>query len=152
MAECAGFWAMVARRSVAVRRAGAGTPARAGARAGGPASSPEAGPARAAAQRRPGELGARQITPTFGRWGYFVGRQLFACFPCASGLRPLIRLPLDQQARALAEGVRPHRRFGARSWVELDVRSPRDLTCALRWLRRAHVAVEGGSADALPED
>jgi hypothetical protein len=95
-----------------------------------------------------------KITPTFGRWGYFVGRQLFACFPLRERDCDLwIRLPLEQQARALAEeGVRPHRRFGARGWVEVDVRSPRDLTRALRWLRRAHAAVEGGAADDLPED
>jgi hypothetical protein len=89
-----------------------------------------------------------RITPLFGRWGYFVHAQLFACYP----LRPQdcdlwVRLPLDEQARAVGEeGVRPHRRFAGRGWIEIDVQSPRDLTRALRWLRRAHAAaMEGGT-------
>jgi hypothetical protein len=95
-----------------------------------------------------------KITPTFGRWGYFAGSQLFACFPLRERECDLwIRLPLDQQARALAEeDVRPHRRFAARGWIEIDVRTPRDLAHALRWLRRAHHALRGGAADALAAD
>jgi len=78
----------------------------------------------------------------FGRWGYFVGDQLFACFPLRPRERDLwVRLPLAQQGRALAqEGVRPHRRFGRRGWIEMDIETPRDVDRALGWLRRAHAA------------
>jgi hypothetical protein len=78
----------------------------------------------------------------FGRWGYFVGPRLFACFP----LRPKdhdlwVRLDPADQARALRDpGVRPHRRFARRGWVELDVAVPGDLGRALSWLRRAYVS------------
>ena len=54
-----------------------------------------------------------RITPMFGRWGYFVGERLFACFPLRDKDRDLwVRLTPDDQTRALREpGVRPHRRF-----------------------------------------
>jgi Family of unknown function (DUF5519) len=80
-----------------------------------------------------------RITPMFGRWGYFVGDRLFACFPLRDKDRDLwIRLMPEDQQRALREdGVRPHRRFAARGWVELDVVSDGDVPRALRWLRRA---------------
>ena len=83
-----------------------------------------------------------RITPMFGRWGYFAGEQLFGCFPLRDKERDLwVRLPRALQARALAEaGVRPHRRFARRGWIELDVLGPDDVTRALRWLRRAHAA------------
>ncbi len=97
------------------------------------------------AQRLNDELGAWpgvKITPMFGRWGYFVGRRLFACFPLRDKDRDLwLRLEADDQARALRDGrVRPHRRFARRGWVELDVEAPADIGLALRWLRRAHAA------------
>ncbi len=90
-----------------------------------------------------------RITPMFGRWGYFARGQLFACFPLRAQEHDLwVRLPLAQQARALAqEGVRPHRRFARRGWVEIDVESARDVERALRWLRHAH-----GAALARPPD
>lgn len=83
-----------------------------------------------------------RITPMFGRWGYFVGPRLFACFPLRAREHDLwIRLTPDDQRRALAEaGVRPHRRFARRGWVEMAVEGPEDVGRALRWLRRAHAA------------
>jgi hypothetical protein len=83
-----------------------------------------------------------QITPMFGRWGYFVGPTLFACFPLKPKERDLwIRLSLDDQRRALREaGVRPHRRFAGRGWVEMTIEEPADMGRALRWMRRAHAA------------
>jgi hypothetical protein len=83
-----------------------------------------------------------RITPMFGRWGYFAGATLFACYP----LRPAdsdlwIRLTGADQRRALAEpGVRPHRRFAGRGWVEMDVKGADDVNRALRWLRRAYMS------------
>lgn len=85
----------------------------------------------------------------FGRWGYFASGTLFACFPLRAKDSDLwIRLPFALQARALAEeGVRPHRRFAHRGWVELDVRNAADVFRALRWLRHAHAgALTGGAA------
>ncbi|MBI1734438.1 MAG: DUF5519 family protein [Candidatus Rokubacteria bacterium] len=89
-----------------------------------------------------------RITPMFGRWGYFTGDRLFACFPLRDKERDLwIRLSPDDQRRALAdERVRPHRRFARKGWVELDVEEPSDVSRALRWLRRAYTA-----ATAAPE-
>ena len=81
-----------------------------------------------------------KITPMFGRWGYFLGEQLFACFPLREKEHDLwIRLSPADQARALREpGLRPHRRFAARGWIEMNVDSPEDVSHALRWLRRAY--------------
>ena len=90
-----------------------------------------------------------KITPMFGRWGYFAGPRLFACFPLREQERDLwIQLSLADQARALADPrIRPHRRFARRGWVELDVAEPDDLNRALRWLRRAWAAAAGGGKD-----
>jgi hypothetical protein len=90
------------------------------------------------------------VRPMFGRWGYFVGERLFACYP----LRPKdhdlwIRLSLSDQARALASAaIRPHRRFASRGWIECDVVAASDVPRAVRWLRRAydHARREGGEA------
>jgi Family of unknown function (DUF5519) len=83
-----------------------------------------------------------RITPMFGRWGYFAGERLFACFPLAPKETDLwIRLSPEDQRRALREpGVRPHRRFARRGWIELDLADDADVARALPWLRRAHVA------------
>jgi len=87
-----------------------------------------------------GEWPGVKITPMFGRWGYFLGEQLFACFPLREKEHDLwIRLSPVDQARALREsGLRPHRRFASRGWIEMDVDSPEDVSRALRWLRRAY--------------
>lgn len=81
-----------------------------------------------------------RITPMFGRWGYFVGGQLFGCYPIRTKDHDLwVRLSPGEQARALASsGVRAHRRFGTRGWIECDVTDPAELPRALRWLRRGY--------------
>jgi hypothetical protein len=81
-----------------------------------------------------------RITPMFGRWGYFVGDDLFACFPLRDKEHDLwIRLPRKDQARALRNPrVRPHRRFAHKGWIEFSVETGDDLTTALVWLRRAY--------------
>ena len=90
-----------------------------------------------------------KVTPMFGRWGYFAGPRLFACFPLREQERDLwIHLSLTDQARALADPrIRPHRRFARRGWVELDVTEPEDLNRALRWLRRAWAATARRSGE-----
>jgi hypothetical protein len=102
------------------------------------------------AARLNGELGrwsGVRITPMFGRWGYFVGEHLFACFPLRLKEHDLwMRLGPVDQARALRlEGMRPHRRFAARGWVEYDVASPADLGRALVWLKRSYDSARGKS-------
>ena len=86
-----------------------------------------------------------RITPMFGRWGYFIGDELFACFPLREKDHDLwIRLPREAQAQALTDvRVRPHRRFARRGWIETDVESPDDVSRAVRWLRRAYRAALG---------
>ena len=92
-----------------------------------------------------------RITPMFGRWGYFSGERLFACFPLRERDRDLwIRLEPGDQARALREaGVRPHRRFARQGWIEMLIETETDAQRALRWLRRAWRAA--GNAAAPPE-
>ena len=102
-----------------------------------------------------GEWPGVRITPMFGRWGYFAGATLFAAFPLREKDHDLwIRLSRDDQQRALADArIRPHRRFGARGWIEVDVEEPRDLPRALRWLRRAYASVDRtAGGDAAAED
>ena len=103
------------------------------------------GPARALNVALGGWDGVR-ITPMFGRWGYFVGDHLFACFPLRDKDRDLwIRLSLEDQARAFREpGVRPHRRFARRGWIELQIEGADDVARALGWLRRARAAAARG--------
>jgi Luciferase len=81
-----------------------------------------------------------RITPMFGRWSYFVAGELFGCYPMRLKDHDLwVRLSDADQARALASaGVRPHRRFGGRGWIECDLVEPGDLPLALKWLRRGH--------------
>ena len=61
-----------------------------------------------AAARLNAEIGAwtgARIAPMFGRWGYFVGERLFACFPLRPKEHDLwMHLPLAEQRRALARG------------------------------------------------
>jgi hypothetical protein len=91
-----------------------------------------------------------KITPMFGRWGYFVGARLFACFPIRAKDHDLwIRLTPEDQRRALAAGCAPHRRMSATGWVECRVEAPRDVGRAIRWLRRAYeTAVERDEGEA----
>lgn len=111
------------------------------------------GPARRLNETLGGWSGVR-IQPMFGRWGYFVGPELFACFPLRARDHDLwLRLGTEDQGRALREaGVRPHRRMARRGWVEMEVATEADVPRALRWLRRAHRAArshaeaEGGPA------
>ena len=109
-----------------------------------------AGPARRL-NRTLGEWPGVRITPMFGRWGYFAGERLFACFPLRDKDHDLwIHLSREDQARALREGgVRPHRRFAGRGWIELDVHAETDVHRALRWLRRARAA---SAREAEPDD
>jgi Family of unknown function (DUF5519) len=97
---------------------------------------------------------AVRITPMFGRWGYFVGETLFACFPVREKERDLwVRLTVDDQRRALADArVRPHRRFSRKGWIELDVESIEDLGRAVRWLRRGYSAAARGGPDVSDPD
>jgi hypothetical protein len=97
---------------------------------------------------------AVRITPMFGRWGYFVGETLFACFPLREKERDLwIRLGAADQSRALGDArVRPHRRFARRGWIELNLDGVEDLSRALRWLRRAHAAASRGGPPELDAD
>ena len=96
------------------------------------------GPARAL-NATLGDWDGVRITPMFGRWGYFVGERLFACFPLRDKDHDLwVRLTMNDQARALREpGVRPHRRFARQGWVEILIGSDAEVSDALRWLRRA---------------
>jgi hypothetical protein len=96
-----------------------------------------------------------RITPMFGRWGYFAGDDLFACFPVRERDHDLwLRLTRDDQTRALADPrVRPHRRFARRGWVEMDLESSDELSLALRWLRRSYLAArraQGGTPSPSP--
>jgi luciferase-like monooxygenase len=81
-----------------------------------------------------------KITPMFGRWGYFVGPRLFACFPLRAKDTDLwIRLSREDQQRALASGaVVPHRRMSASGWVECQVESLREAPRTLSWLKRSY--------------
>ncbi len=111
------------------------------------------GPARSLNATLGGWTGVR-ITPMFGRWGYFAGPTLFACFPVKEKEHDLwIRLTREDQARALRdEAVRPHRRFARRGWVEMTVASEDDVERALRWLRRSYGAAVRPGAETTREE
>ncbi len=83
-----------------------------------------------------------RITPMFGRWGYFVGPRLFACFPLRAKDTDLwIRLTPEEQKRALeTPAIVPHRRMASSGWVELSVTTSREVGRAIRWLRRSYEA------------
>ena len=101
-----------------------------------------------------GQWDGVRITPMFGRWGYFSGEQLFACFPLREKEHDLwVRLSPIDQARALREpGLRPHRRFANRGWIEMDVETPEQVSHAVRWLRRAYHNAERASARGETSD
>ena len=94
-----------------------------------------------------------KITPMFGRWGYFAGPRLFACFPLREKDHDLwIRLSPADAARAVREeDVRPHRRFARRGWIEVNVETEGDVARALRWLRRAHAAACAAPSEDEPD-
>lgn len=80
-----------------------------------------------------------KITPMFGRWGYFVGPRLFACFPLRAKDTDLwIRLSHEDQRRALHAGLLPHRRLARSGWVECRVDTSMDVGRAIRWLKRSY--------------
>jgi len=105
------------------------------------------GPAAELNQMLGGWPGVR-ITPMFGRWGYFVGPRLFACFPLRVKDSDLwLRLAPEAQKRALeVPGIVPHRRLARSGWVELAVTSPRDVGKAIRWLRRSYETAVAAAA------
>jgi Family of unknown function (DUF5519) len=133
------------RLGVRVRGVGSGRKLRRALARGG------SGPARALNSAL-GDWDGVRITPMFGRWGYFVGERLFACFPLRDKDRDLwIRLAPEDQARALREsGARPHRRFARRGWIELTIDSEADVPNALRWLRRARAVALRDAASNEP--
>ena len=81
-----------------------------------------------------------RVTPMFGRWGYLVGGELFACFPLRRQDTDLwLRLSTVRQQRAIDSGIaRPHRRFARRGWVEISVAGLTDVRRASPWLREAY--------------
>ncbi len=85
----------------------------------------------------------------FGRWGYFIGPRLFACYPVRPKQRDLwIHLAAHDQRRALADPrIRPHRRFSGKGWVELNVDETGDVSLALRWLRQAYTTARNAKED-----
>jgi Family of unknown function (DUF5519) len=105
------------------------------------------GPAARLNERLAAWAGVR-IRPMFGRWGYFVGEHLFACFPLREKEHDLwVGLSPADQARALGTvGIRPHRRFAKRGWIEYTVESSADVDGALPWLRRAYEGARRGAA------
>ena len=95
-----------------------------------------------------------KITPMFGRWGYFAGEQLFACFPLREKDTDLwIRLGPERSgagaARAGAAAAPPLR--GAR--LDRDERGDaRRRLPRARWLRRAYHNAERASTKGEATD
>ena len=83
-----------------------------------------------------GWLGVR-ITPMFGRFGYFVGEQLFACYSIRPREHDLwVRLSAWGPASPPPRLVRgPHRRFAGRGWIEATSTVP-TLSRAFSWPAR----------------
>ena len=81
-----------------------------------------------------------KITPMFGRWGYFVGERLFACFPLRVKDTDLwIRLSKEDQRRALGSGAfTPHPRLGGQGWIVRHVEEPRVAGATMAWLKKAY--------------
>jgi hypothetical protein len=81
-----------------------------------------------------------KITPMFGRWGYFVGARLFACFPLrAKGTDLWIRLTVEDQRRAVDSGAfTPHPRLGGQGWVICHVEGLRDAGRTMSWLKKSY--------------
>ena len=81
-----------------------------------------------------------KITPMFGRWGYFVGPRLFACFPLRVKDTDLwLRLSHEDQKRAIGSGAfAPHPRLGGQGWVVRRVEALRDAGAAVSWLKKSY--------------
>jgi len=81
-----------------------------------------------------------KITPMFGRWGYFVGPRLFACFPLRAKDTDLwLRLARDDQRRAVESGAfTPHPRMGAQGWVICHIDGLRAAGRTLSWLKKGY--------------
>ena len=94
-----------------------------------------------------------KITPMFGRWGYFVGPRLFACYPLRAKDTDLwVRLAREDQRRAVDSGVfTPHPRMGGQGWVICHVEGLRAAGRTLSWLKKSYEyakrAVERGEGD-----
>lgn len=81
-----------------------------------------------------------KITPMFGRWGYFVGPRLFACFPLRVKDTDLwVRLAREDQRRAVDSGAfRAHPRMGGQGWVVCHVEGLRAAGRTLSWLKKSY--------------
>ena len=81
-----------------------------------------------------------KITPMFGRWGYFVGPRLFACFPLRLKDTDLwIRLTVEDQRRAVDSGVFAHHpRLGGQGWVICHIQELRAAGRAMAWLKKSY--------------
>ena len=81
-----------------------------------------------------------KITPMFGRWGYFVGPRLFACFPLRAKDTDLwLRLARDDQRRAVESGAfTPHPRMGGQGWVICPIDGLRAAGRTLSWLKKGY--------------
>ena len=81
-----------------------------------------------------------KITPMFGRWGYFVGGRLFACFPLRAKDTDLwIRLSKEDQRRAVDSGAFvPHPRLGGQGWVVRRIAELRDAGNTMSWLKKGY--------------
>ena len=83
---------------------------------------------------------AVKITPMFGRWGYFVGPRLFACYPIRIKDTDLwVRLAREDQRRAVDSGAfTPHPRMGSQGWVVCHVEGLRAAGRTLSWLKKSY--------------
>jgi hypothetical protein len=81
-----------------------------------------------------------KITPMFGRWGYFVGPRLFACFPLRAKDTDLwVRLGREDQRRAIDSGLFAlHPRMGGQGWVICHVEGLRGAGRRLSWLKKSY--------------
>jgi len=94
-----------------------------------------------------------KITPMFGRWGYFVGPRMFACFPLRVKDTDLwVRLAREDQRRAVDSGAFTlHPRMGREGWVVCHVEGLRAAGRTLSWLKKSYEsakrAVERGDGN-----
>jgi hypothetical protein len=76
----------------------------------------------------------------FGRWGYFVGPRLFACFPLRAKDTDLwLWLTREDQRRAIDSGAfTPHPRMGGKGWVVCHIDGLRAAGRTLSWLKKSY--------------